>query len=343
MKKILLFTVLVLFLCPSQAQKTYVLHYLPTLSYEQAKSYTGYDGIVVDHEVINTSAATLRYMRTVNPDLVIMVYSEKMQWHNPMFPDKPWSIKMLATLQKYPKWFLCDPTGKNLCFWPGTVMMNCRLDCPRYVINGKSYNYIEFFTERYLRDIIASYKKEGIKLDGILDDDLLKEISFLSGGVDSNFDGQEDEATELNRQWRLGNAYFLKKIRQTMGQNFIIIGNGGHGYYLDYCTGKQMENFPETFIGNWSQNMTNASGMKMAFFNARIGSEDNWLFTICSSMLLDNVWFSQGQNTPYDTRYDLQLGSAEGNCFQEETGYARKFQNGTIHVDPINNKAWITK
>jgi len=283
----------------------------------------------------------LRYMRAVNPNLLIMVYSEKMQWHCPMFPDKPWSLKMVVELKKHPKWFLCSPTGQNLQFWPSTIMMNCRLDCPRYIINGKSYNYIEYFTERYIKDVILSYKKEGIKLNGILDDDLLKDISFLKGGVDSNCDGQEDEPGELNRQWRLGNAYFLEKVREAMGKDFIIIGNGGHGYYMDYCTGKQMENFPETFIGDWSQNMTNASGMKLALFNAR---KDNWLFAICSSMLKDNIWFSQGQNTPYDEKYNLQLGEALDICYQEESGdFARKFKNGIIHVNPNTEKAWITK
>lgn len=343
MKRIVTLAILLLAMLNTGAQKTYVLHYLPILNHEQAEAYTGYDGIVVDHEVINTSVIELKYMRTVNPDLKIFVYSEKMQWHNPMFPDKPWSMWMVGALKKYPRWFLRDPKGNNLCFWPGTVMMDCRLNGYRYKINGKSYNYIEYFTEKYIQDIIASYQKNGIKLDGVLDDDLLKEISFLSGGVDANRDGLEDEAVELNRQWRLGNAYFLKKVRQMMGPDFIIIGNGGHGYYMDYCTGKQMEKFPETFIGNWSQNLTNASGMKIAFFNARTGSEDNWMFTICSSMLLDNTWFSQGQNTPYDKKYNLQLGSAEGPSYQESTGYARKFQNGIIHVDPVNEKAWITK
>jgi len=340
MRKALLLVIVTLFFGQIEAQTTYVLHYLPTLSYAQAKAYSGYDCIVVDHEVINTSAATLRYMREINPELLIMVYSEKMQWHVPMFPDKPWSVQMLSTLKKYPKWFLHSPTGKILSFWPGTIMMNCRLDCPRYIINGKSYNYIEFFTERYIQDIIYSYEQEGIKLNGLLDDDLLKEISFLQGGVDSNFDRKIDNPKELDRQWRLGNAYFLKAVRKVMGKDFMIIGNGGHGFYLNYCTGKQMENFPEAFTGSWYQNMTNASGMKLAFFNSR---NDNWMFTLGSSMLIDDVFFSQGQNTPYDKKYNLHLGKPLGKFFLDSLGFARKFQNGTLHVNPNDNKAWIEK
>lgn len=340
MKKILILVILALFFATTWAQKTYVMHYLPILNHNQAESYTGYDGIVVDHEVINTSASELNYMRSVNPRLKILVYVEKMQWHMPMFPDKPWSIWMTETLKKYPRWFLLNPEGKNLSFWPGTVMMDCRANGYRY----GNYNYIEFFTKHYISEILGAYLKADIKVDGILDDDLMKEISFLSGGVDANRDGVEDESEELNRQWRLGNAYFLKKVRQVMGPDFLIIGNGGHGYYMDYCQGKQMENFPEIYIGDWTKNMTNAAGMKIAFFNARTGEKDNWMFAVCSAMLLDNTWFSQGQNTPYDKKYDLQLGSTKGPFYQNQGQvFLREFQNGTIHVDPINEEAWITK
>lgn len=343
MKKLILLVCLTLFLGQVMAQRTYVMHYLPVLSYEQARSYAGYDCVIVDHEVIHNSTASLRYIRSINPNVKILVYAEKMQWHVPMYTDKPWSLKMVSELSKYPKWFLLSPAGKNLGFWPGMEMMNCRLDCPRYIINGKSYNYIEFFTERYIKDIIKAYTREGIKLDGLLDDDLLKDIHWLKGGVDSNFDGLEDEPTELNRQWRLGNSYFLSQVRKAMGQNFLIIGNGGHGYYMDNCNGKQLENFPEMFIGDWYANMTNAKGMNEVFFNARAGAEDNWLFTACSAMLLDNTWFSQGQNTPYDNKYDLKLGEPLEVFSKDQDGFKRRFQNGTVHVDPQTQTAWIEK
>ena len=343
MKKIIFLALFMSLYVLAQGQKTYVMHYLPILTGEQVGAYQGYDMIVVDHEVINTSAANLRRMRQDNPELLILVYSEKMQWHNPMYPDKPWSILMVEELKKYPKWFLLDAKGKNMTFWPGTIMMNCRLDGPRYQIGKKSYSYIEFFTERYINDIIGTYHKEGIRLDGILDDDLFKEISFL-GEVDGNRDGVPDEKTELNRQWRLGNAYFLEKVREKMGKDFLIIGNGGHRYYLDWCNGKQMEHFPEIYIGSWLDNMNNANTMEIALFNARTGEENNWFFTLCSSMLLDNTWFSFGQNTPYETKYDLKMGQPKGAFFQNSDGtFSRLFEKGKVTVDYQAERAWINK
>lgn len=266
---------------------------------------------------------------------------------------------MTEELNKYPKWFLRGTDGQKLEFWPGTVLMNCRLDCPRYNIDGKSYSYIEFFTERYIKDIIGAYRKAGIKLDGILDDELLKSISFIGNygknrhGIDSDGDGLNDNPEELNRQWRLGNAYFLKTIRKMMGQNFIIIGNGGHGFYMDYCNGKEMEYFPEIFLNEddktfeaWPENMQNASGMEMAIFNARAnayGKIDNWFYSLCSSVILDNVIFSHGQNMPYDKKYELHLGDPLGPYFQSDGYFVRKFQNGTVYVNPSTKIARIER
>jgi hypothetical protein len=343
MKKIVLLIAVVMFSGAIFAQKTYVMHYLPNLSVSQAESYRGYDMIIVDHEVINTSAASLRYLRQIKPEIKILTYVEKMQWHEPMFPDKPWSLDVVAYLKNFSHWYLHDPAGKNLSFWPGTVMMNIRLDGWRYEIAGKSYSYIEWFSERYIEDIIGAYSRQGIHLDGILDDDLFRDISFLEDGVDSDFDGLPDNYPELDRQWRLGNEYFLKKVREVMGPDFLIIGNGGHGYYMNICDGKQFENFPEHYIGSWFDNLNNAAGMKIALFNARTGNLDNWLFTICSALLLDNTWFSYGQNTPYEPKYDLDLGRPLGFFYEEPGGFARRFERGIIHVQPNYDKGWIEK
>jgi hypothetical protein len=316
--------------------------------------------IVVDPEVIFTSADNLRLMRSENPELKILVYANPIEWFDPMFPDKPWSLKMLASLKKnFPRWFLKGTDGRKLHFWTGTNLMNCRADCPKYRINGRNYSYIEYFSHHFITDVIGTFQKEDIRLDGLLDDELLKSIGFIGSygqnhGVDSNRDGKNDNQAELDRQWRLGCASFLQAIRQTMGQDFMIIGNGGHGYYLQWCDGKMFEYFPEIYLNEadaeteaWPENMSHASGMKIALFNARAdnyGHPDNWQFTICSVMLLDNVIFSHGQNMPYREDYRLNLGQPLNSCQIDSVGnYSRRFQNGTVYVNPRTKKGWIEK
>lgn len=361
MRKIIIFIVIFAFGLSIRAlcQISAVHHYLPILTKKQVADYKGYNMIIVDHEVILSSANNLALMRRDNPGLIILAYVNKIEWHEPMFSDKRWSLEMVAELKKYPKWFLRDPRGNKLEFWPQTVLMNCRLDCPRYTINGRSYSYIEWFTERYIQDVIGAYKKAGINLDGILDDELLKFISFIGNygnnrhGIDSNGDGLNDDAKELDRQWRLGNAYFLQAVREAMGKDFIIIGNGGHGYYLEWCNGKMFEYFPEIFLNEndklceaWPENMRNAAGMEIAIFNARAnayGKSDNWQTGLYSAMLLDNVIFSHGQNTPFNPKYNLNLGKPKGRFYQSGSVFSRKYEKGTINFDPVSKKAWIER
>lgn len=359
MKKLIFITILLLFSKLLLAQVTYLMHYLPTLSQQQASSYRGYDVIIVDHEVIHNSPDGLRQMKRDNPDLKILVYANKIEWHDPMFRDKPWSLNMIKVLERYPDWYMRGTDGQKLEFWPNTTLMNCRADGPRHVLNGKSYTYIEFFTEQYIEDVIGEYKRQGIQLDGMLDDELLKSISFIGhygnnvNGVDSNGDGIDDDPAELDRQWRLGNAYFLQAVREEMGEDFLILGNGGHGYYMQWCNGKQFEFFPEVYLNEndklmeaWPENMRNASGMEIALFNARAnayGKKENWMFTICSSVLLDNTMFSYGQNTPYDKKYDLNLGEALDKWYEENGIYTRRFQNGTVYVDPVNKTGEVKR
>ena len=90
--------------------------------------------------------------------------------------------------------------------------------------------------------------------------------------------------------------------------------------------------------------MNNANTMEIALFNARTGEENNWFFTLCSSMLLDNTWFSFGQNTPYETKYDLKMGQPKGAFFQNSDGtFSRLFEKGKVTVDYQAERAWINK
>ena len=360
MKKLFFIAIFAIFSLGVAAQQiTAVHHYLPTLSEYQAQSYIGYDFFIPDHEVIFNSPNIIKQMRQENPGLLILVYVNKIEWHSPMYPDKPWSLNMVRELKKHPRWFMRDLSGRNLEFWPKTVLMNCRLDCPKEIINGKYYSYIEWFTERYIQDVIGAYKRAGIRLDGILDDELLKMISFIGNygqnrnGIDCDGDLINDDRYELDRQWRLGNEYFLSEVRRVMGPEFIIIGNGGHGYYMKNCNGKEFEHFSEIFQNEndklteaWPENMNHAAGMEICIFNARTdnyGYKDNWLFTLCSAMLLDNVIFSHGQNMPYDEKYNLHLGKPLGPHYQVGNVVSRKFQNGTVNVNPVTKKAWVEK
>jgi hypothetical protein len=72
----------------------------------------------------------------------------------------------------------------------------------------------------------------------------------------------------------------------------------------------------------------------------------NWFFALCSAMLLDNVYFSDRQNTPYRKEYKIPLGrplEKQADSFKKNLPlYSRRFEKGIVHVAPAKGEAWIT-
>jgi len=224
--------------------------------------------------------------------------------------------------------------------------MNCAFDCLKYSPDGLSESYIEFITRHFIQDVLSQYN-----FDGVLVDNLWEQVNWLGrhgfnqAGIDRNNDQQPDDSITLNTTWKRGMEYCLKKLRDFGGQEFIIIGNPANRSYLQ-CDGKMLENFPDIYADEtdkkyegWYHNLNYASSMTgPCIFNAR---PDNYFFTLCSSVLLDNIYFSDRQNTAYDSKYQLLLGKPLGSASRFTSGYKREFENGEVFIDPGNKYAWI--
>jgi len=327
-------------------QKTAELWYWPALTLKQAITLVDYDMVVVDHECALTSRESLDYLRKNHPGIKILCYFNAVEWHVPMYPDKFWSMKMLAELKKDSAWWLTGVNGHRLGLYPGMFTMNCCWDSPRIGPDGQ--NYIEFVTSRYKADILSSYP-----FDGVLKDNLWTYPANWFGKkqvppteIDRDHDGRPDKADDLNKSWQEGMDYCLKELRQFGGKNFLIIGNPGDLCYRRWLDGVMLENFPDVYRdvsdkkhGAWYKNMRYAASFKdPCIFNAR---KDNYFFTLCSSVLVDGAYFSYQQNTPYDKKYQLNLGQALGKMRNKGKIYQRSFQKGTVYIDPERKISWI--
>ncbi|MCX6795016.1 MAG: putative glycoside hydrolase [Candidatus Falkowbacteria bacterium] len=356
MKKVILICLLlgVAYVYDAQAQKTAVHWYLPTMSLEEASRLKGYDLIMVDPEIIFNNRASLDALRADNPRLKIYCYFNVAEWFFPMWEDKPWSKNIVAFLDKKEEWFLHGKDGKRLNFWTDErtgkrmLTMNCRIDCPRlpvYSINEKM-SYIEFITDRFIQDILKTYP-----FNGVLRDNLWYRITWL-GKYGTNKSGwdygpiRDNDSLSVNLLWKQGTDYSLNEIKKFGGSDFIIIGNPGHLSYPQ-CSGKMFENFPEVYLNRkdtiyeaWFENMNNASAFSAGpcIFNAR---KDNYFFTLCSSMLLNNVYFSYLQNTKYESKYRLDLGKPLAPALASNGIHSRAYENGTVFVNPFLKKAWV--
>ncbi len=327
--------------------KTACHWYLPNLPLEQAQKLVKYDLLIVDPECIFTSRASLDFLRQSHPGIKIICYFNPVEWFNPMFPDKPWSLCMVASLNEKPEWWLKGTDQKRITFWPGMQTMNCCWDCPTREIGGQKVNYVQFITTRFIKDVLKKYA-----FDGVLLDNLWNRVDWLGNygqnrhGLDRDGDGKDDAAGKINQSWKTGLAYVAEEIRDFGGSDFIVIGNPANLDYQPYCSGKMFENFPDIYCNEedkkyqaWYENLDYARAFPgPCVFNARA---DNYFFTLCSSLLLDNVYFSFQQNSPYDPKWELNLG--EPLCPAEDLAgaYKRCFKNGNVFVDPGAKKAWI--
>ena len=332
----------------SNAQRTAVHWYLPKMSIEEAAQMKGYDLVIVDPENIFNNRASLDKLRADNPEIMIYCYFNIVEWFNPMFSDKPWSKKMISFLDKKEQWFLHGQDGKRLSFWPGTQAMDCSAACPKIPVYSikDSLTYGQFAMGRFIKDILGQYQ-----FDGVLMDNLWPKIHWL-GDYGDNKHGidygnlEVNDSVMLDAYWQFGMINCLDILKKYGSEKFTIIGNPGNLDYPRQCSGKMFENFPDIYQNEadkvfeaWYENISNASGFNgPSIFNAR---RDNYFFTICSAMLLDNIYFSYIQNTGYDSRYQLNLGAPTSSAQSADGVYNRNYQNGAVFVDPQAKKAWI--
>jgi len=359
MKKILIILCFigVIGIFESKAQITTEHWYLPTMSLEQAHQLKGYDEVIVDPEVIFNNRASLDALRLDNKNVKIYCYFNVVEWFNPMFDDKPWSKNIVAFLNKHEEWFLHGGNGERISFWPGMQTMNCAINCPGANVYSteadEKINYINFISERFIDDILKTYH-----FDGVVTDNLWPKIDWIGyygvnqSGLDYGIAKDDSRRSEiLNEAWRAGMSYCLNQIKK-FDPSLIIIGNPGNMSYPQ-CSGKMFENFPEIYLNEadtifeaWYENISNASMWPLdknipaghCIFNAR---KNNYFFTLCSSMLLNGVSFSYLQNTKYEEKYKLNLGSALGPSKISNGIYTRSYEKGIVMVDPYAKKSWV--
>jgi len=332
----------------SVAQKSAVHWYLPTITVAQATEMKGYDLFIGDPEVFFTSPDAIAQLRIDNPEIQLVCYVKPVEWFVPMYRDKPWSLRMVTFLKTIPQWWLTDSSGKPIVFWQGTQMVNCSTLCPRVKIAGKKITYIEFFSDAFINGILKKFQFDGVLIDEMWDGIFwLGEYGQNRSGVNANRDGRPDKQEILDPSWKKGIEFFARRIRAFGGKDFLMFGNPANMSFLESVDGKMFENFPDIYVNEsdrifqaWFDNLNRAASMKLAIFNAR---EDNYFFTLCSAVLLDNVYFSYVQNTAYDPKWNLDLGEPLGPCVQADADgkknpngehAVRKFENSTVFVHP---------
>lgn len=329
---LILMTLLWLAISQLSAQKMTTHWYRPTMNEYQAMDNANYDRVIFDIENIFNNPEMIDLMIIKNPNIELFPYWNLVEWFDPMFTNKPWSMKMLDALKKRPGYWLKQTDGKNVVFWKGTKMINITEFCPK--IKGK--NYREFIIDS-LRVILTDERFKGVFVDN-----LWTNIDWLAHygnnkDIDANLDGRPDDPEILNNSFQREIRLFINDLRKIIGEDRLIIANPGNLTCLDKVDGKEFENFPDQTMGDltndgWNINMSYAkNGKSYNIFNARA---DNLFFTLCSAALRDNISVSFKQNEPWHDFYRLNLGKALGKETEiKPYVYQRQFENGLVTVN----------
>jgi hypothetical protein len=258
--------------------------------------------------------------------------------------------------------------------------------CPR---NAQGQRLCDVYGDFVVDNLVAPHNAEGVFFDQLWDSPgwLNGQMGGCEPGTncsvetpgtkfrtwfDLDADGVPDPDDSLKVWWSQGVAIVLQHIRDRMGPNFVIAGNGHHHYTM--ANGAMDERFPRLF-GNldpapnpygyrWQDNMFGVDGYlsswssvfatpRYNFIDTELGGGDYYnypsgsvnqqlfRFNLGSTLLGDGY---MGLNNGYygcwywQPEYDLQLGFPTGPATSVAlsglTVWTRSFTNGEVWVNP---------
>lgn len=325
----------------------------PFMDQKQADQMAGYSILILHNELFYKQSSMIDYIIRKNPSIKLLVYFNPIEHFVPPYQDCPWAIKMVKELNQGERknWWLLQPNGKPITFWTGTDGRQTNLMDMR--INSALVDnelYCEYIAKQFNNDILRDDKRiAGIEIDNAWPNSFWLSRYGTNKGVDFDRNGKADvDSQVIDRDWQAGENRFIKLIREYKGDDFIMISNPGTLAFNIDLDGKILENWPFQYAGDttndgWNISMFNAARTgPYTILNARPG---NWFFTLCSALLLDKVCFADVQNAPYKEHYKIYLGKAlepQSSNFKKNLPiYSRKYEKGTVYVNPKAKTAWI--
>lgn len=303
-----------------------------------------WDILIVDMDVQTYSPEKLVDIKRKNPQIKLLAYLAPEEVRGD-------SGKLDGTLrQKFynlvdEAWWLKDSSGQAVAWWKPNPMINVTADAP--LKNGQTWSEV---LPRFIKnEILASGYWDGVFYDNVWDD-----VSFLqSFKIDTNLDGQPESVSELNQKWQAGMSELLSQTRNILGDDYLILGNGGESYFK-YVNGTLYETFP---IRGWSSTMEkyrfiteNGASPAIGVLNTNgqnSNKKDNYQlmrYGLASALLADGYsGFDNGDQSHaeiwwYD-EYETSLGDPKGqpvNILNSQTGvfsdgvWRRDFENGLV-------------
>lgn len=204
-----------------------------------------WDVVVLDGNQQARYPDKIRRLRQLNPAIKVLAYIPTEEYatvHLSAPADYPYA-KLGRRIR--PEWWLRDPQGNLIYFWPGQPMLDVTDNNPA-LRAGERWND---FLPRFIRDeLMSSGLWDGIFLDNTFD--ALK--WHVKSPVDLDRDGKADRQDDIDKAWAGGMRAMLTRIRD-LNPGAILIGNGGASY-AGQLNGVLFEHFPSwSWAPNWKE------------------------------------------------------------------------------------------
>ena len=335
------------------------LYWRTPITKEAAEQLAKWNVIALDMQAQNTSPDMIRYIKKLNPKIIILAYSSAneipAQRLNEMEPQGKGLWHDLASGIK-PQWYLKNSTGKNMSWWPGNYSLNL------IAKDETGQTYADYVANFYADKVLSS----GL-WDGLLLDNTWQTVAWVDKDIDMNSDNKSDDASQANKLWQDGNRQLFKKIRERVGSQFLVIGNGD-GEYGDQLNGRMFEGFPEFWEQGWLGSMKKYSTSNNDGYQPRIniinsdtdntGKQDDYQkmrYGLASTLMFDGYYsFDFGPQLRehlwwYD-EYNTNLGQPKSQPYNlldinnqkmKEGLWQREFTQGVALVNSTNQEQTI--
>ncbi len=200
--------------------------------------------------------AELAELRALSPDTRLIAHFAV--GYGEGFTEPAINADLSAALDEN-NWWMLNTEGELLLFGPVHIMMNMTLDCPT---NAQGQRLCEWLPEYMAERIYSGGRWDGLFLDYCVDRIAWLE-AYLEYPIDHDLDGFAADGAVLDESWRLGMRECISRLRDLVGDDFLLVSNGNNTLY-DVCDGDTREDFPNMH-GGWYENMMDEEHGYLAF------------------------------------------------------------------------------
>ena len=329
--------------------------YFPSLQSADLERLAEWDLLVLAKRGEHWYRDELTELRDLNPRITLLAHMA-VCYHGD-YAEPPINGDMRAELYAN-DWWLTTTSGERVEYGINHLL-NVTTSCPP---NAEGQRLCD-----WLPEYIAERLGPGGLWDGVYLDCAWDRVSWMNnwidGEIDCDGDGVPDDSSELNEEWRAGMEIIVSRLRELVGDEYIVATNGNNTHY-EACNGSTRENFPYMH-GDWYHNIANEEHGYIAIDtqyrdptiniintiwsgpvtdSGPVETEEyrrEFMFTFTSTLVYGDGYFSfdGGQGVPNHAQmwwhelYDLDLGTPLGRA--EGVVAAPGERPGIEHADMI--------